>query len=441
MRTGFVAILLLLALTPVARATNAVLVGQIAPTNAMQYTDVWGWVDPQTSREYALVGNNATGMHIVDVTDPSTPFAVSVVSTVPRFDMKTWGSLVYTVDGFTAPGGIVDISDPYHPVVVGTFPGGHNVVIDDQGYLYVCLPGLVCYDLNPDPTVPQRIWSIGGPDGHDATVIGNTLYEFRGTAGTFIWDITDRHLPMFKTMIVDSTITYNHNGWPTEDGRYLFITDEYALDPSPDITVWDLQAKPLPVRVAAIYDPTATAHNCYVVGNLLLVAYYTAGFRIYDITDPTNPILADTQDISPETGEGIFEGAWGCYPFAPSGTIYINDRPDGLFLFQIEGAPTGVGRTPAPPAGLVVHPAAPNPFGQSTAVRYTLASPGAVTVSIYDATGRRVRAFDEGRRNAGDHTIAWDGRNDRGAPMPSGVYFCRVKEGTLERVQKMVLVR
>lgn len=440
MRIGFFLVLVLVVAVP-SRATDAVLVGQFAPTTAMQYTDVWGWVDPQTSKEYALVGNNATALWIVDVTDPSAPFTAGSVNSVPRFDMKTWGSLVYTVDGFTAPGGIVDISDPYHPIVVGSFPGGHNIWIDTEGFLYVCLPGLKCYDLNYDPTSPYLVWNIDVPEGHDCAVVGKTLYEFRGTAGTFIWDVSNRYVPRLKGSIIDSTITYNHSGWPTEDRHYLFITDEYALDPAPDITVWDLSTLPNPQRVGAIYDPNSTVHNCYVVGNLLLVAYYTAGFRVYDITDPPNPVLVDTEDIYPGGAEGTFEGAWGCYPFAPSGTVYVSDRPDGLFLFDIEGGPTGVGPMPAPPAGLVVHAGMPNPFGHTTTLRYSLGSDASVSVSVYDAAGRLVRRFEGTRVPAGEHSVTWDGRDARGTPMPSGVYFCRIRAGTLVQTQKMVLVR
>ncbi|HEX5132867.1 MAG TPA: choice-of-anchor B family protein, partial [Candidatus Krumholzibacteria bacterium] len=440
MRTHLFCAMLLLASAP-AYATNAVLVGQLDVSPQEQYTDVWGWQDPQTLRLYALVGNNASGLHIVDVTDPSLPFAVSTVNTVPRFDMKTRGSLVYTVDGFTGTGGVVDISNPASPVVVGSFPGGHNIFIDDAGFLYVCQPGLSIYDLNIDPHTPPLAFNNGATDGHDAMVVGDLLYEFRGPTATVLWDVTDRYNPVPFTAIVDPTMTYHHNGWPTDDGRYLFITDEYALNPSPDITVWDLVDPLHPVRIGEISDPSSSVHNCYVIGDLLYVAYYTAGFRLYDIADPAQPVLLDTHDTSSSTGEGVFQGAWGCYPFSPDGSIYINDRPNGLFVFRLENVPTGVPRTPARAPRLVVQAAAPNPFAGTTTLRYSLADDGRVTAAVYDAAGRRVRQLAGGDITAGEHTLTWDGRDDSGVRMASGIYFCRVAGGGETRVGKMVLLR
>jgi choice-of-anchor B domain-containing protein len=433
-------------LAPVAaHPISVVLVGALDVSPAMQYTDVWGWVDPQTQRCYALIGNNATGLHIVDVTDPAAPFGVSTVTTVARFDMKTMGSYVYSVDGIGGPGGIVDIKSPANPVVVGTFPGGHNIFIDDQGYLYVCLPGLKIYDLNPDPEKPELMWEdtmSDGYDGHDATVVGNVLYEFRGAYGIRFWDVTDRHAPVPLGAINDPTIAYAHNGWPSEDGRYLFVTDEFSRDPAPDITVWNITNPLAPRRVAEIADPASTVHNCYVIGNLMFVAYYLAGFRLYEVSDPTHPVLLDTEDTSPgRSGEGIFEGAWGCYPFAPNGHVYVNDRPNGLFVFRIDATPAAVARTPARAPLLAVTGGAPNPFGGVTTIRYSLAAPAEVSTTVFDASGRLVRRLRAGGQAAGEHAVTWDGRNGAGADVPTGVYFCRVRAGGEERTSRLVLLR
>jgi choice-of-anchor B domain-containing protein len=435
---------LLLVAPASARATNAVLVGYLDVSPAVQYTDVWGWVDPQTQRYYALVGNNATGLHIVDVTDPALPFGVATVSTVPRFDMKTYGSLVYSVDGIGGTGKILDIAEPANPVVVGSFPGGHNVFIDDDAYLYVCLPGLKIYDLNPDPTAPELVWEdplSDGFDGHDATVIGNMLYEFRGAYGIRFWDVTDRSAPAPLGAITDSTITYAHNGWPTDDGRYLFVTDEFSRDPAPDITVWDISDPFLPRRVAEIGDPMSGVHNCYVVGDLLFTAYYVAGFKLYDISDPRNPILLDTEDTSAMTGEGILQGAFGIYPFSPDGYVYVSDRPNGLFVFRIDPTPTGVGRAPARTPSLELLGGAPNPFNEATSIRYTLRAAAEVSSAVYDAAGRLVRQLGTGPLPAGEHRATWDGKNDAGAAVPSGVYFCRVRAGTESESARLVLLR
>ena len=427
-----------LAAAPV-RANGFDLIGFLDPSASNNYTDLWGWSHPSNGHSYALVGNNGTGLHIVDVSNPANPFQVVAVTNVPRYDIKTYGNLVYTVDGLpNGAGGILDISNPSSPVVVGSFLGGHNLWIDSKGFMYVALPGLTCYDLNPNPLQPRFAWSIEAVDGHDSYVDGDILYDFRGYAGTFIYDVSDRYSPVGIGSITDPAIVFHHEGRLTENGRYLYLCDEFAMSPKPDITVWDLQNIANPVKVGNIYDPTATAHYCYVVGKTLAVAYFTAGVKLFDITNPTQPVLIDQYDTNAGTGEGIFQGAYGCYPFGPGGTIYVSDRPNGLFVFRFDYA-TAVGSAPTP--ALSLGPNTPNPFGASTAIPLHADGTQDVTVSVFDATGKQVRALRTGVVAAGEHVIEWDGRDQDGRAVASGVYFCRLRGAGSEAVRKMVLVR
>lgn len=421
------------------RAAGFDLVGYLDPSTSNNYVDVYGWAHPSNGHSYALIGNNGTGLHIVDVSDPTNPFEAGLVPTVPRYDMKTFGNLVYTVDGLPGgSGGIVDLSNPANPVVVGSFTGGHNLWIDTKGFMYVALPGLTCYDLNDDPTEPAFVWDMPGVDGHDSYVDGDILFDFRGYAGTFIYDVTDRYAPQGLGSITDPLIEFHHQGRLTADGRYLYLCDEFAVTPQPDITIWDLSSIWNPVKVGAIYDATATAHYCYVVGNTLAVAYFTAGFKLYDITAPTFPTLIDQYDTSPMSGEGVFLGAYGCFAFGPGGTMYVSDRPNGLYVFQLAFA-TGIERASAP--ALSVGPNTPNPFGASTTIPFRLEHSGDASVAVYDARGARVRELQSAFTLAGEHAVEWDGRDDDGRAVASGVYLCRVRAGGREAIGKLVLVR
>ncbi|MEJ2721137.1 MAG: hypothetical protein P8181_08335 [bacterium] len=385
------------------------LVGYLEIPTSTYNTDVWGWVDPATLTEYALVGNNATGLHIIDCSNPLNPTITSSIDTVPSFDIKTWQHYVYTVDGnydFAGRNGrIIDISDPAHPVVVGTIPPGHNLFVDDEGFLYVTFPGLKIFNLNPDPTRPKPIWEKVSTQGHDVTVVGDTLYDFHGYDGTFIYDISTRRHPMLIGEILDPTITFHHSGWTSSDERYLFINDEMAVHPSPDITVFDISRTFMPVKVASISDADATAHNCYRTGDFLHVAYYTAGYRVYDISDPTHPVLAGEYDTTPLSGEGIFKGAWGCYPFSPSGSVYINDRPDGFFIFSFQEA-TAVENSASSPI-IELGRNYPNPFNPETTIPYNVAFESEVEIEVYDIGGRRIRTLVS--RDRRRHADAEDG--------------------------------
>ncbi len=322
------------------------LVGQLAIENENPNaisSDVWGYVDANTGKEYALIGGLGQGtrvMNIVDVSDPAVPVLTASID-VPGFDMKVWRNYAYTVTGGgdqgTDPDGrIVDLSDPANPVVVGSFPSAHNIFIDDQGFLYLEAPGLRIMDLNPDPTDPLFVWSDSTQGGHDATVIGDRLFDFHGRSGTYIYDVTNRSAPQLLGSITLPSIRYHHGGWTTRDGAYLLLCDELSQDSTADITIWDVRDPSNPVLAAEIGDQAAIVHNLYIIDDLAYVSYYTAGFRVYDVSDPRAPRLVDEFDTATmEQGIG-FNGAWGVYPFTPSGHIYVSDTANGLYVFALD---------------------------------------------------------------------------------------------------------
>ncbi len=90
----------------------------------------------------------------------------------------------------------------------------------------------------------------------------------------------------------------------------------------------------------------------------------------------------------------------------------------------------------------------PNPFNPSTVIRYQLSADSRVTLRIYDELGREVRGLVEGVKSAGYHAVTWDGKNDGGRALPSGVYFYRLEArplpgngGVYSQTRKMVLLR
>jgi choice-of-anchor B domain-containing protein len=278
--------LLTLFVSPAWPQTNVSLVGHVAIGGGF-VTDVWEYVDTTTGNRYALVGTFGT-VSIVDVTDAANPAIVTTIG-VPGFDVKVWGQYMYGVTGGggTNQGKIVDLTDPASPQIVGSFNSAHNIFISESGYLFAESPGLKVYDLNPDPLAPALVWDSGDGGGHDAAVIGNMVYDFHGDA-TNIYEASfgsPFSLSLLGT-IDDPAIAYHHSGWTSEDGRYLFICDELADHPTPDITVWDISDPLYPVNVDDYADPNATVHNLYVIGRFAYVSYYTSGFRVFDVTNP-----------------------------------------------------------------------------------------------------------------------------------------------------------
>ncbi|MBD3303269.1 MAG: S8 family serine peptidase, partial [Candidatus Eisenbacteria bacterium] len=83
----------------------------------------------------------------------------------------------------------------------------------------------------------------------------------------------------------------------------------------------------------------------------------------------------------------------------------------------------------------------PNPFNPVTTIRYSLANPADARLAIYDAGGRLVRVLLDGRQTAGSHHAIWDGRDESGEAVGSGVYFYRLEAGAFEQSRRMIILK
>lgn len=97
------------------------------------------------------------------------------------------------------------------------------------------------------------------------------------------------------------------------------------------------------------------------------------------------------------------------------------------------------GGTPKPGALSVSN--CPNPFNPWTTVTYALPSPGNVTVAVYNSRGTRVITLVNEGKNAGVHSVEWDGRTSAGTPVRSGVYFLRIEHLGVVRTANMVVLK
>ncbi len=112
---------------------------------------------------------------------------------------------------------------------------------------------------------------------------------------------------------------------------------------------------------------------------------------------------------------------------------------NGSRQITIEGQVTDVPDTPAAlKLGLGNHP---NPFNPVTTVSFTLSEAGSARLAVFDARGQQIALLADGSYPAGDHDVRWDGRDQSGQTMPSGVYFARLDTGAGGRTHKLVLAR
>ena len=83
----------------------------------------------------------------------------------------------------------------------------------------------------------------------------------------------------------------------------------------------------------------------------------------------------------------------------------------------------------------------PNPFNPSTVIRYDVGEPGLVSLRIYSVTGALIRVLEAGQRDRGRYEVGWNGENDRGERVASGIYFYRLTAPGFSQTRKLVLVR
>jgi len=93
------------------------------------------------------------------------------------------------------------------------------------------------------------------------------------------------------------------------------------------------------------------------------------------------------------------------------------------------------------PEGFALHPNFPNPFNPRTTIRFALPESGPVRLTVYDVLGRQVRLLADQSFSAGVHDLPWDGRDQDGRTVGSGVYFYRIDASAWTQRRKMLLLR
>ena len=128
---------------------------------------------------------------------------------------------------------------------------------------------------------------------------------------------------------------------------------------------------------------------------------------------------------------GTTDGSW----------LYSGWNLDDVEIWGLSGDVTAAGDGPAPARSALLANV-PNPFNPSTEIRYALATAGELRLAVYDVAGRQVATLVAGRQVAGQHSIIWNGTDEAGQPVSSGVYFARLEtaDGTVD-TSKLTLLK
>jgi len=307
----------------------------------------WGYIDPNTGVEYAILGNQ-NGTAIWNIATPSQPQLTGFIPGVSSSwrELKVYKNYVYV--GTEGGGGmqIIDVANPEAPFLASTYTGSglssiHTVTVDTLNaklYANGANGGCRILDLT-NPLAPVQVGNYTAAYVHDSHVRNDTLYAACYNAGQVrILNVSN---PAAITQIVafSSEMTSTHNCWTTEDRQYLLVTDETS---GGRVTSWDISTITSPIQVDGFTaDVFGDAHNVQIRDNFAYVAHYTSGLQILDVTDPTNLTRVGFYDTYAPAG-GLYNGAWGVFNDFPSGAILISDIEGGLFIFDFIEAPSYV---------------------------------------------------------------------------------------------------
>ncbi len=357
--------------------------------------DVWGWTDPQTGREYAIVGRT-DGTAFVDVSAPESPVYLGSLpktrgsASSPWRDIKVHAGHAFVVADNAGEHGM-QVFDLTRLRDAGTSPvtfeadamydgiaSAHNVVINEEtGTAYsvgsngggeTCGGGLHMIDVG-EPKNP----TFAGCFSHEGTGFAGTGYTHDAQCVVYsgpdadhsgkeiciganesalsIADVTDRASPVSLASASYPAVAYAHQGWLTEDHRYFYQNDEgdegsaYRGGTPMSGTrtlVWDVSDLDDPVLVAEHFgEARTTDHNLYIVGDLMYQSNYASGLRVLDISDRESPeevgffgTVPFFDTAAPEHESVAFYGSWSNYPFFESGTIVVSSMLEGIFFLK-----------------------------------------------------------------------------------------------------------
>ncbi len=336
--------------------------------------DLWGWTDPLTGREYALMGVG-NGMAFVDVTTADHPVVLGLLPTHSGNslwrDVKVYQNHAYIVSEATSHGmqvfDLTRLRNVIAPPVVfssdGHYAGfgrAHNIVINEQtGFAYAvgsvqgttqCAGGLHMLNL-ANPLVPQfaGCFSADGYthdaqcviyDGPDADYVGHEICFNANEDTLTIVDVSDKGAPVQISRVGYVGVSYAHQGWLTPGQRWFLLDDEIdELDNGHNTRtyVWDLLDLDDPKQTFAYTASVASSdHNLYIRDQYAYLANYRSGLRILDLSGIEQGDVREVAhfDTHPASNASGFDGAWSSYPYFASGTVIVSDISRGLFVLQ-----------------------------------------------------------------------------------------------------------
>lgn len=419
------------------------------------YSALWGYTAPN-GREYAILGCS-TGTAFIDITDTTNIHEVDFVPGVPSNwrEMKVHSTYAYVVsEGANSRLQIIALQylpDSVSLVSTYSYNGYTNTHSISQSGPYLYLNGgdntyisgnepggTTILDItNPVSPVKRGLWSTYYV--HDCRVINDTMYSSNIFSGHIsVINVANKDNPVTINSWVNNPNPFPHNTALAENHRYIYTTDETS-SPAGVLKVWDKQNLNN-VTLVTTWQPSnitnSIVHNVEIYGSLAVIAHYTAGIRVLNISNPTAPQEIAWYDTYPSTDGNFYAGCWGVYMFPASKKIIGSDMSGGLFVIKVNSKTIGILEEGSTAKLYSLQQNYPNPFNPATTIEYSLPKSEYVTIKIFDELGREAGIIVDEFKRGGNHKVSYDAGR-----LSSGIYFYSIQAGNYKETKRMTLIK
>ena len=303
------------------------------------------------------------------------------------------------------------------------------------------------------------IYCYSGEDLKFNTITGNIATGSEPTYSIYVnWH------PLFNyNNILNNTATYDlwnnnpqgsnnvdaiNNWWGTaneseiEEKIWDWFDDSSLgiVDFNPYLTSPDIDAPPIPpfglYTLAVGYDYVTINWQNSPIGDL-------AGYKVYFDSDSTGFPYAETVDVGMDTTYTLTDLITGTTYYIAV-TCYDNSGEESWYSNEIEITPGGVGVEENLfhlPNSFYLSQNYPNPFNHKTTISFTNSKESNINISIYNIKGQKVKTLVNENLQRGNHEVIWNGKNEKGEAVSSGIYFCKMTGGSKAITKKILLVK
>lgn len=422
--------------------------------NQYLYSAIWGYVAPD-GREYAILGCPG-GTAFIDITDSADIHEVDFVPSLANNnwrEMKTYSHYAYIVSEATnSKLQIVDLQylpDSVSLVKTWSYTGYTRThsISQYSHYLYLnggnsaLSGGITILDVI-DPENPVKLGQWTDLYVHDCRVVNDTIYAANiNDEKVSIINATNKNTPTTVRSFVNLPGSGPHNTALSKDGKRLFVTDEIGTAPY-RLKVWNIEDLNN-ITYITNWNPTnitnSIVHNIETYNDIAVVAHYSAGIRILNISNPDAPQEIAWYDTYPSNNNESYNGCWGVYMF-PSGKIAASDRQTGFYCIKSTEVLTGISGniSASVPENFSLDQNYPNPFNPSTKINFSLPKYSQASLKIYNVNGKEVAQLFNDTRDAGNYEVSFDAAK---YGLASGTYFYNLKTQDFNETKKMTILK